>query len=632
MKTDPGKREANVDGHWPTPCTGSPQMRLLLASSLVLLGSGCASQIRTELVGTGNGLVTTRTTTSVPLAGAGGLPLRRGTYNFDLRFGVPRAQVVAWKISCPGAELAGEVGETFDAFRERRLKVIEADREQQRKAYEAAIEQPPPEPTTTTTTVVTPPATVGARVMTPLGRVVVRGSAPPTTTTIIRTSTPVRVLPAPPPDGPIELRAGDDGHGTFPASVDLTTTADGVCTITALADDPNVSAFYSVIHVRDLRVEEAERKQAVYTGAVAVRTKLTTSLVTYGADQGARQRRREAEGRLRADVEARRGAELARRREIELRVSVDARRRSDSDAALEAERTRLRMIAEAEQTRIRLEAEARIHWEAGASERMRIALIVRLRDRAVFYRGSYITWLIGECHADPGRRGRIQMELDAVRLERERVIALRIEMERQERLRIRIEHDRQIAREIARLAELERQRFDEALRVRTSLIGGLVAYGARIRPPRPAPFPEAPGALPFDGAVWSSGRWAWVSLRGEWVWSAGGWSDPGRFGTTGGEVVIGTVAPPPMIETVVDSPVITTGVIVTTPVTIHVGGGTVVRPPPVIIRDNRGGYRAPVPQEPRRPVVRDNRTAPAPIVRDRRNGDDKDPKKVRDHR
>jgi hypothetical protein len=85
---------------------------------------------------------------------------------------------------------------------------------------------------------------------------------------------------------------------------------------------------------------------------------------------------------------------------------------------------------------------------------------------------------------------------------------------------------------------------------------------------------ENPGDLPFEGAVWMAGHWTWVSMRGEWIWTNGGWRDTGRFGDTGGHTVVVKTGEPP-VEVV--PPVVRPGVV------IDVGVGT-RRPPPRVYK------------------------------------------------
>jgi hypothetical protein len=122
------------------------------------------------------------------------------------------------------------------------------------------------------------------------------------------------------------------------------------------------------------------------------------------------------------------------------------------------------------------EARARSAAQRAADPRLqaRIAIQARLRMDALDVRGELVRYLTGECHA-------------------------------------RADH-----REYLR---------DEPLVVRAALRDYLVSLGANLRPPRPAPKPESPGAPPSDGAEWIAGEWTWSGI--EWIWEAGVWRDAG---------------------------------------------------------------------------------------------------------
>lgn len=606
---------------------------------LSLMAVGCAgSRIRTEHLGTGHGLVTTRAagggeSDASAAPGGGGMPLPRGTYEIDLRIGVPRAQLVDWQIRCTGAEEQhGQVGQAFDDYRDQRLAELTRQREQQARVQARVLAQPPPPPTTV---VVRPRGRI--EVATPVGGVVVRpapvvvaADAPPPPPAPVASDAGDAAIDVPPVT---ELPPGDLGQGVYPARVRVVTARDGACTITAVADDPNVSAFYSVTRIRDLGVEAAERKQMIYVGAVGLRARVTEQLVAYGADPAAKQRRLEAEARARAEAEARRGAELARQREVELQIDVERRRKADAEAALrrqreareEAERQRQAEIA-AELEERRRQAEVAAAWEAEAPARARAELLIHQKEVSIRWRLTLIAWLVGECHADPDRRGRIararaqrereaqarlELRLEIERRERERLIRIRMEQDRlelerereamrvareerartqqleQERERERLarweaeraERETRAAiegarreREARERAELVAHRTHEAVRIRTAVIDSLIGLGAKLRPPMPAPRVEEPGPPPFEGAAWAAGRWEWISLRAEWQWRGGGWRDTTRFGRTGGETVVHTdtvvVAPPPTTTVIVAPPTPPPAVIVGTPAVV----------------------------------------------------------------
>jgi hypothetical protein len=617
--------------------------------SLVLAG-GCAIHggIRTEQVGTGHGTVTTRGAGASEVSaapGGGGMPLPRGTYDFELRIGVPRAQLVDWKVTCTGVEeRQGQVGQAFEDYKEHRLAQLTREREQQAKIYARAVTQPPPN----VVVVARPPV---ARVVTPIGRVDVQPVV------VREPSAQVNVDVEVPPV--TELPPGDHGQGTFPARVRVVMPADGVCAITALADDPGVNAFYSVTRQRDLGVEAAERKQVVYVGAVTMRGRLTERLVAYGADPLAKQRRLDAEARARADAEARRGAELARQREVELRVDEERRlqreaERSQREAAEAAKRRerevelRERWLLEQEQAERAQELAYAVAWEAEAPARAAADLLIYQKEVSIRWRLTLIAWLVTHGHADPDRRGRIararaqreqelqaglRIKLEIERTERERLIRIRMEQDRKElerqreadriareerartqRLQEQREQEQRAEREnreaierarreraATELAELELRRARAATRIRQTVVGTLIGYGAKLRPPMPELRIENPGPAPFDGAQWAAGRWEWNSLRTEWQWRGGGWRDTTRFGRTGGEAVVtNTVVVEPAPTVVVEPPVVTT--VVSTPVVVT---------PAVVIEVGRPGYQPRPSYQRPRPTARPYQPRPS---------------------
>jgi len=576
------------------------------------------------------------------------VPLPRGTYDIDLRIGVPRAQLVDWKVTCTDREQHGTVGQAFDDYRDRRLAQLTTEREQQAKIQGRAPAQPRP------MGAVIVARAAGARVVTPVGRVIVRPA--PVVVRSEATTRPVPVeleeLEIPPVT---ELPPGDLGQGVYPANVRVTTASDGVCAITAVSDDPNVSAFFSITRVRDLGAEEADRKQQIYVGAVTARGRVTQRLLADGADLHAKQRRLaavearqlaerqvrvDAETTLRAEAEARRGVELVAERERENKGDVERRQR---------------LALEDEQRRLRLEGEAKLKWDREAPARARAELVIRQTEISIRWRLTLIAWLARECQADPDRRGRIARERAQRERERQARLEIRLEIERTERervLRIRLEQGERQAeldrvnhaereavrenrdaierarreREARAIAELELRRTADALRMRQTIIGSLISYGARLRPPMPALQLENPGPTPFDGAGWAAGRWEWISIRGEWQWRGGGWRDSTRFGHTGGETIVRREPEPAVPTTILlaPPPVTTVTTVVSTP--------TVVTPmtPGVIIEINHSPARPRPTYRPRRdnyqPAPRTNprpTSTPRDPKRDRRKDDDK---------
>jgi hypothetical protein len=594
-------------------------MRLRYVSAIALV-TACGGHLRREVVGSGAAAAQVRGT--VAAAPAGGIALARGTYDLALRFDVPRAQVIEWTVTCPGVEQHGVVGEPFEAYRERRLAQLRADRERERRNAAAVTS-----------------ALVGAVAPT----VQARGQASgPSGTATVDAQVSGQALGgaagaavAASIDDIVELPPGDVGAGRLQTRVHVVTAEDGACTVSAVADDPNVLAAFDVVRIRDLDAEAKAHAVAMQGLALEVRGRLTAQLIAVGADPLARQRRLEAEARARAEAQAKREAE--------------ARARAQAQARLEAE---LRAKREAE-ARARAEAQARIDAELRAKAEAKLAIELRLHQAALQTRGELVAYLAGECHADPNHRRRVLAEREArLRIEAEAraradaELRLKLQLERKQReARLRVEREQ---REARLRAERERQlaleaerarRVEAAFAVRADLRAYLVALGARERPPMPPPIAEAPGAAPFAGAVWVAGRWRWTG--GQWLWEAGGWRDTTIFGAAGESdavVTVGGNSSPTHVEPARDTRLDPVRDHRSAPATsgapsVRDHRGEPATPSAPSVRDHRGE-----PATSSAPPVRDHRgepaTSSAPPVRDHRKDDKQDDRgpKVRDHR
>jgi len=537
--------------------------RLFTACALMSVAA-CAGRYRTELVGQGTTFVQPRGTAAAPVAPeaaapfilpAGGIQLTRGSYDLALWFDVPRAQTIDWTVSCPGATVNGSVGETFEQYRVRRIAALRAQRDRERQQMASV--------TSAVVGSFAPAAHATGHVDTPTGTVAVEGQA------AVDPNAVGGAVAAAAIDDDVQLPPGDLGQGRLKHLVHVETAGDGVCAVTAATDDADVIGRYEVRRIHDLHAEARERAMAQTSHAVEVRKRLVANLVASGASPEIRERRLQAEARLRAETEARLQAEASAR----VQVTYEA------------------------------------HAQADARVRAFLGIAYDARQR-------YLAYLVGECHADPNRRARIEAEREA-------------------KERAEIEARARIDRE---LRDREQVRIDIAVRARLRLTAQLLALGAIERPPMPELVAENPGPPPFDGAHWTAGKWTWTG--GRWIWTPGGWSDPDVFTATGGDVRVGGE--------------ISVG--------IGLGGGrgdgtgytgsrdhrTPSTDSPStdspIVRDHRATEPTYVPPTRSEPVVRDHRSdAPAPAVRDHRKDDDKksddkksddkkDEPKVRDHR
>lgn len=257
-------------------------MRIALgfASLTVAVGvAACTPQYKKETLG--------EHATNAPVQ------LAAGMYDLDLRFDLPRAEVVAWKVECPGVSKSGTVGESAEAYRTRRIAEV-TQQEKARREREAAV----------------------ANLAFGAAKAPVKAQA----------NLDIRV----------ELAPGDVGGGRVTASTEVQTDAPGACTVTATTeDDAPVQGVFAVTHVRDMWAEQHAKDAAVREQAVVVRTGVRESLVAVGADETWKERR-ETAARVKHDQEK------------ELRL--------ERERAVEMERARTREIAETARVRVRTRA------------------------------------------------------------------------------------------------------------------------------------------------------------------------------------------------------------------------------------------------------------------------------------
>jgi len=194
--------------------------------AIVVLAAGCAGQIRTEVVGQG----------AMPAAQP--IALDAGSYEVSLAFDLPRAQLVAWSVTCPGVDSRGTLGETFEAYRARRLAELRAERDRQQHIATAIVGQ--------------------AAVAVPGGAV--RATAVPVV-------------------ADVELPPGDVGAQRAIGSVRIVTTSAGACVVAA-----NATGGFRVTRIRDLDAEARLNIMAANGAAMRTRSALTERLVALGAD------------------------------------------------------------------------------------------------------------------------------------------------------------------------------------------------------------------------------------------------------------------------------------------------------------------------------------------------------------
>lgn len=244
--------------------------------------SACAARYRTENVGLGNALIqprggdalaATATQEGRPWAVGGGMQLPAGAYDLELAFDIPRAQIIDWTVTCPGAVASGSTGLGIDEYRARRVAEIRAQRQRDRENAAAATN-------------------------------VLLGAVTPTVRAGNATATAAVHVEAGVDTEPVYLAPDDLGRGRLVDRAHVVTTGDGVCAVVATTDDANVSGSYRVTRVRDLVAEARVRADAERTAALEVRTRLSGQLVAVGASAQVRQTRIAAEATARARVQA----------------------------------------------------------------------------------------------------------------------------------------------------------------------------------------------------------------------------------------------------------------------------------------------------------------------------------------
>ena len=275
---------------------------------LIVVAACGGTRYRTELVGHGNGIVSSRASDAAP--GAGGVQLPQGNYELAMRFDVPRAQLVEWKIVCPGVSVDGQLGETLEQYRARRVAEIRRDRDVERARAAAAAS-----------------IVVGA---------------------VAQARVDVRVAPS---NDVIEIAPDDIGRGTLVASARVMTAGDGVCNLQVNADDAAaVRAGFTITRIRDLDAEGRMRTIAAREVAVKTRGSLSAQLVSAGADPAVHQPQTATNGR--ADVRARlEGAAIVARHEYLMYLSGKCNAepgRRDRIANEEGKRREARLVAYAE--------------------------------------------------------------------------------------------------------------------------------------------------------------------------------------------------------------------------------------------------------------------------------------------
>ncbi len=529
---------------------------------IVLCCLACAPRFQTQVVAANRVSFTQPITPGTLVAE---LPVAEASDDdHTLRYAVhlPRALELDFVVTCPGAEARGTLGETFEAYRQRRLAELEEQRRRQAALVGSIVGA------------AVPRVQAGAQVAAPG----VQGSAQATVDPGQAAASAAYGMSS------AQLPPGDVGAQTVEGAVDLGAVAAGSCFLTLENRRPEqdvsgVAVDLALDRTVDLVAEEeariaAEEAQAselafgVRTSVVAglagagaavrtaferqqldigLRGAVVAELLAAGADPGLRARERaaaEAERvRLAQEEQVRLQAELAlqaERLQVDLRARQQ-RERTAAEARVRAEESirlglalrvdlqgylialgadplfRMRQLDEA----MRLEDQAR-------AEELRLAAEARARDMETFrlgmtIRGNFAGYLVG-LGADPDHR-RWEAEQAALAVP----VALGV---RDDLVRVLISLGADPTYRQQQWEEEQRLRVEQAMQWEAELDAGLalrellrwrlVALGAVERPPMPpAPVETVPPA-PFAGAVWIDGGYVWRG--GSWIWVAGQWT------------------------------------------------------------------------------------------------------------
>lgn len=453
-------------------------MASLRLVAIAALATGCSAGLRYQKVGSGRVVTTGVSDVAGPgaadpnagmaptVALPGGLP--RSTYDVRFEVWLPRAAVVDWTLTCGSATQTGAFGETFEAYRERRLVELRRQREEaqrQAAAIGAAVGDAVLGTTTATVAATAPGASAEASAT-------VDGAAVGAAVGASTVSTEV------------ELAPGDVGAGLHRGRTTIV-VPDAEAATCALALAPREPDLAGTGQFHVSRQDDSAQRARVehHKIAIEVRGGLRAQLLTRGADPEARVRQAAA---LRAQAEA-----AAAARAQALAIEATARAEAGLAVAQASSRARIQLVATLEARGADRGYRARIDGICRGTR-------VTLRDRLIARGG------------DPELRMRLELAADAERARRDAQAAA-----------LRAERDRVRAVERAQRQQLEDHRRALALSVRGELSAQLVARGGAIKTMMPAPIDERPGAPPAPGYAWSPGHWEWRG--GQWQWVYGYW-------------------------------------------------------------------------------------------------------------
>jgi hypothetical protein len=511
-------------------------MKPVIAIVLLVTGSlGCTPLYRTEVVAADSAAFSQPT---APATLAVELPIAEASTDghvFRYAVRLPSALELAWTVSCPGLEQSGVLGETFEAYRTRRLAELEEERQHQASLIGALVGA------------AVPSVQASGQAAGPGFQAGAQGRVDPGQ---VAAAAAYGASPAP------QLPAGDVGARIVEGEVELGAVSPGSCVLTLRNARPEQDVSGVVVDVAldrtiDIAAEEQTRmaavEAAVREAAFGARASLVVELQGAGATERTVWDRQQAALALRGSwlavlVEA--GADPGLRARERAEAEAERQRRAQEDEA----RRRERLAAETARLQVELELQQQRDQEAYAlrlaeQEGLHIGLALRADVQG---------WLIG-FGADPLFRRRLWEENERRRQEEwQAEVRLAAEARVQEAestragLTLRFDvadwlvglgadpayRQRVFEDELRRQAEetaLLQARFEAGLDLRGDLALQLVSLGAVVRPPQPPAPIETPPPPPFAGAVWVEGGHVWYG--GAWIWVAGQYASVSAAGT-----------------------------------------------------------------------------------------------------
>lgn len=363
-------------------------MRVRLLLFAVSFCIGCGAGQRHETIGSMRARVDdghgSRISATVPVTASGHM------HRIEYQIEMPRALEVHYAIECPAGREQGVVGETWEAYRERRLAELERERAEQVRMAGAVTESLLGD--------------IGARAKaeTPAGQGEVEAQVDGQA---VGEAVAGQALP------PVALSPADTGAQRITRTLEVA-PGSGQCELSVWSERPEqdlraLTGSLTVTAIVDLDEEKRARVAVVRQGALAVRAEVGARLVAQGADPALRARLR-AEARLRAAIEWQRQEEARARVRYEreqaaLRVRLARAEKLRLEREAEQRRTGLALEVRGQlwayliahgadpELRVRLQAEARLRAEATLrvrAERARRHEEARLRAEAALMRQS----------------------------------------------------------------------------------------------------------------------------------------------------------------------------------------------------------------------------------------------------